>query len=1387
MAEDILDLSGVPAIQTQPSLNLTGVPVLASQKEEEEEEVSVFGDIAQGVGAGAVGLVQGIAETGAALTDLAFDTDTSESVTQGFEAAKEYLGFTPETVAGQTAEAITTFGAALIPVIGWVGRASQVARGASVLPTKSILKAGADRFGKSKVGKTLLASDNAAIARTKLAATTSLTGGAVEMLVAPDGTSTLSDAFDVLPDALETEVDSGLQGRDEAARRLRNKLRMGVEGTALGAAFEAAFPVLGVTTKAISMVPGVPSAARAVSSGFDYLGQNLSGAFNGKVGKYFTASGAAPKDVFESLRTVENVTDGEADRAAQLFSAFDKESRKVVQGMNLFGRGKEGVQKSFDDLLAFLEGDQIALDSYAKRNKNSVKAAATKMRTQIDELSEMAAVELEQSVAAGVVNKDLAEAAISEIRHNKGSYLRRLFEGAYSSDTVNLAALQKKATYQRAVDDIADRMMKANNGKKGGKEPLTRDQAVEAANKHLEQLFVRGKIDEALTTPEALARQQKTMKDGANAVTEAPLYKLSEGMFKARSKYINKSPALRELLNEVKDPRELYLTTVSDLSNFVMTNKLYRELADSSKLSVEDAVESLRKGGRPLIISGENLGEGLQKDLMTRYGYTKVGKFSPVEGKGSGKTIFTGDYGALSGDLVAPEIKAALTAPTRGQGILNELLAVSLQAKGISQMGKTVLNPIAQVRNFAGGTFMVGANGNLPRTMELGPAMDAVYKKINALSDAESDQFYRMIQDLGLVDENLAINEMKLLLRETQGLKTQNAGTALNSMIEKVPLVKSMQKIYSDTDTYWKTVGFLGEKAKYSSAFRKAGLNPENLDDIAFDLGKSGLATRTSEMTGRYNFLDVFASDIVKETMPIYSRVPEVIKSIRRIPVAGNFVAFPAEVIRNTANIVQRGMRELGFKASDDLVKKITPENAKQLERQIHAIGMNRLTSYAAMAFVVPAAISRASYAASGVTEEQVDDMRPMLPEYMKGSQLISLSKPKNGKWEHADLSYMLPYDFAYAPARRAMQVYSEKGELGATEMSQITASMWEGFSSFMEPFASESLIAERIQDALPSEYFGRGGETTTGAPVWNDVNDTGTKLEKSFRHILGGFTPTMIEMIVRPTARKFEPGRITSAITGDPTGTGREYNTHEEAFSAITGVRKLELNSSKSLSYAGYGYTELRSQAVSNFNRAAKANDTTEADVLRAYESANEDAYRAQKKMYGVIKAAEAAGLTKGQIITALKRDSNLGTRELALILNGTFSPILISGKTMRDVFLESAVKGEARKISMLPVQDIMSKYSEYLGRSLTDETLSEPSLNLSGITALDTEPQQPVAAAAPPPPAVAQAGAAPAQMAAPAPTSRPQDAGGIMSFLSGGNPIDAIKNLQIFQRTQQ
>jgi hypothetical protein len=120
-------------------------------------------------------------------------------------------------------------------------------------------------------------------------------------------------------------------------------------------------------------------------------------------------------------------------------------------------------------------------------------------------------------------------------------------------------------------------------------------------------------------------------------------------------------------------------------------------------------------------------------------------------------------------------------------------------------------------------------------------------------------------------------------------------------------------------------VNWSAERAKYNNAFRRAGLTPDGVNNLSEILVRSGLGSRTSELTGSASYLDTLAGDIVKNTQPTYGRVPEAVKMVRRIPVVGNFVAFPAEVIRNTANIVDQGLRDMSFKASDELIASYRP------------------------------------------------------------------------------------------------------------------------------------------------------------------------------------------------------------------------------------------------------------------------------------------------------------------------------------------------------------------------------------------------------------------------------------------------------------------------------
>ena len=108
----------------------------------------------------------------------------------------------------------------------------------------------------------------------------------------------------------------------------------------------------------------------------------------------------------------------------------------------------------------------------------------------------------------------------------------------------------------------------------------------------------------------------------------------------------------------------------------------------------------------------------------------------------------------------------------------------------------------------------------------------------------------------------------------------------------------------------------------------------------------------------------------------------------------------------------------------------LATRKAEALARQIRGIGAQRLTGYIAMAQVAPIAMRDAAHTILEVTPEEEALLEENSAYWTKGNTLMYLDKLKDGQADYADLSYMLPYEFMLAPARAALQVYGEKGEV---------------------------------------------------------------------------------------------------------------------------------------------------------------------------------------------------------------------------------------------------------------------------------------------------------------------------------------------------------------------
>ena len=715
------------------------------------------------------------------------------------------------------------------------------------------------------------------------------------------------------------------------------------------------------------------------------------------------------------------------------------------------------------------------------------------------------------------------------------------------------------------------------------------------------------------------------------------------------------------------------------------------------------------------------------------------------------------------------------------QGFLNEALALSLQAKGAAQAAKTVYSPITQVRNFISGGFLTMANGNLMRGMPFGDSLRLTAGKAANLGDAEFRDLFETTGVLGLRDQNLAVEEFRNLLREGADMKVAGKTKAgVNALKERIPFAKALENLYSDSDTYWKLVNWNAERAKYANAFRKAGLAPDALDSISDQLVRSGIGSRTSELSGKASYLDTLAGDIVKNTQPTYSRVPEAVKMVRRIPVVGNFVAFPAEVIRNTTNILDQGLREMGFSARN-LVESgaLNAQKAAQLERQIRAIGAQRLSGYMASAVAVPTGVQAAAARTLGWDGEDgrpsIEDLNKQAPQYMKGHQLVPISAAGDADVEYIDLSYMMPYDFALAPARAALQIYSEKGSVGASEAEQLRSAAVASATKLFEPFASESLVGERLADVTV-----RGGRTSTGAPIFTQNTPAGEKASRAFTHVAGAYIPGAAELFVQERRGKIVPGRVSRAITGTPSATGQPYDIFEEGAALVTGLRPMQARLDETFSFKGFEYNQARRDATSVFSQVANANDTTESDVLEAYTRANEQLLRGQAQLFDLVESARRLGLSDREIRKQLTEVSRLGRNEVNRIMRGKFDPLGISDDRVKTILREG--RTQERVLKRLPVRELKDIERSFNRQDLVPQDYTD---ELGGAPAFD--PNQPfnvvpdnVQGAAPAAPAIDSmpARATPQSTPAPARNAPPSPS------LLGSDPISQARNAEIAQR---
>ena len=1296
-----------------------------------EEDVSALGDIGRGIGAGLVGTVEGIASLPAELADLVTDPEESNA-----EAVREFFGQykpTTSTTLGEAAKFITQFA-----VPG--GLAAKAAKAA--------------QLGRAGQIGSFAAAD--------VAATT------------PD-VETLGDFFDGGP---TKRLDaSELVGAERAAAELSNRLKVAAEGATLllgvPAALKVAAPVIGKGVDAVASTDVVKRTAQAiknpdsvltnvgVKADIDdptFLQQNIA-KVSKKAKKYLTFQGEMP-DVFsrqlQALR-VQQVS-AQNQRARQSMEEVDNalkalkksgnlnetDERLTLNALNNYMFAEEfgvpGTSGFKPRSVVKEEGRQalVALDEKIKAGKSkslfggrrdlSLLNASDKFRNQIDKLSDTIRDDT-------FLSKEMSDELTTAIGDNKGYYATRMYRSLKDSN----AYVPTEPQVRSALNEI----MKISDSVNPG-QGISEEGALGVLN----DLRQRVSFNNASMKP-------------ADQFTESTLSGVAQGIMQGRR--LDDLPAVRDFLGEYSGASDVLARVKKKDGTFGVEPIRQRSLEEQRlglRTKAIDTIDGMAKAinkskyfdnlntyNSTLPEAGRFIFDAVPKNVTFQEAenYVRVG----MEGASTAtevSDVARKKYGPLAGKYVKEEyLRAIEDMPQQFLSAdTNRLWATFLATKGFSQVAKTVLSPVTQIRNATTASFFALKNGNFGNAENLIDSAKTVFSQIgqrlvdlpgssasgalaakldrsgslvqrNAddtvnIKKGDIDNYYDDLIELGIVNTNAKIGEFENLFKDALSAKQ---GVFGKKYVEKAANIQNTfaGKLYQGSDDIWKIYSYEMELGRLMDAFKKGAKNIPITDvQNQLMLGRRSV----SELSGSelQQLLKREAASIVKDTVPNYARVPQAIQQLRRLPF-GNFVAFPAEIIRTSASVYGRAIKELGNEST-----------------AIRSIGMRRLLGSLTVDGGLYGGLMAGGLALTGSTMEQVNAFkRSFAKDWEKNAMLIPVATDKDGNiTDLYNFSYTNPYDYL-TRAGRAIFNAVNNGVTSEKELTEIAlqASIESG-REFFSPFLGESIMTEKILDMMRNE-------TSFGRPIFKEADPLSVKIGKQFAHFAEGLMPGVSPIDIKSDALSPLPFGLTLKARDLPKAVGQTIGLLEqedlakrsgiridpagEFMEALTGLKTIKPRVKDNLKYQAYAASPQASSANKIFNQLASTRGKADAeDLTKAYLVANEQRFKALRDLNTAIEDAKILGLSNPEIIRTLKLAK---TPNIGALMSGRFKAFYPSVETRRF-----AVRANEDKLSnpfdLNAMADIRSQFQ---GAPFRPQAEAEAHAAQATVAPTPTQPQ--------------------------------------------------------------
>ena len=1202
-------------------------------KANEKDYIDFFEDIEKGVAGGVQDLGYGIEDL--LTTGIAGLTDNPKLLEDLDEYYKENKLQEPETLSGGITKILTQYGAPGSAIFKVLNRLRIFQR------SRKLAEAGTKLQKGTQIAKRVGYMSTAA--------------AATDFLVAEPDRPALGT---------REEKTDNLSGDELVAARFRNRLRFGAEGALLGGGFSLLgkpvalgfkYGIFKPTAKVAGL--GLKGIDKAVVTPLTYLGsraiptpvanklrQASSYTINKALSTVITGKPNKQLPEFSEWRlfseTSRDPLKRKLKRLDQFLARFRSVGKQTGLGYQISSEARREIKAQSRTIEKYLESIEKKAYNLAKDFETKYNTKTTSEASQKYYLDQVLAflkgnlkrdalpIELRKS-AEGLqrelkgIKKNFADLLPEKdlkdfILKNLNTYMRQSF-----AIFTNPSYQPKKEVYDGAVNWIQKNVVEKNKDLK--EEAIKTLKTPKMTNK---QAF--NEMADALTDKIIKAGKQ----DGADPLKV--LQRIAGKDLLRTDKIIRTGEELpdviKNLLGQEDNLKASVLTTTSHAITHAVNKKSFDKLAriglDEGWLFTSKAAADAKR-------------------------YFDAEKIGDIKSLGILKTNMSKLY-------ATPELIQVFrgTPGTLDNWVQNSVYRNILQLKVAAQYGKTVLSPVTQVRNVSSASLFPLANGHIGGRASVSEALKMTIDDIfGAGKVIDEDTFIKNIENkirLGVLDENIVASELKQVLQEiknTKGLTSMDKiirslsdgkfNFAEGSLTQKIAegtskFGKGAARVYAGGDNLWKWYGHEYVKSQLKGIYNNVGdiskwyreIVGRNFDPINTITGKAKTFDEAIEEAAAW---------YIRNTYPTYSKVPQFIQDLRKLPF-GNFVSFPAEMLRTTFNIISLGAKEA------------TSNNVK-----LRQMGLRRLLGAYVTLAGTGEAVGKIAGALTGVTLEEIEAYkRSLSAPWERRAQIIPINKWKDGIGKAVNFSYFSPYDTITKPIESIFKTWQEgklqNKNIGDQLLAQAFAE--EGpLRTLLDPFITQSIAIERFTDVLPAEIGlgNRGGVTKTGAKVYSETDTDGEKISKSFFHILKGIEPGALT-----TGRKLAQG-----VQADVQRGGQPISLRDEILALLSGVRIINIDTPRTMQFkvTEYGRKKRSVTATEKFFSLEDFRQRGPNVLAEEFRQIQEENLKVNKDFYVILQDAQTMGVDKKTLKKILKQ-RGISTKNANFLLRGKNIP---------------------------------------------------------------------------------------------------------------------------------